>query len=201
MLSHLEEERVRFSSKNFLFFSSFRTIPWLRWMVSDVDLLQKFWSVPSATGNVKIVIGVSTSFPLSLLAWISDASISSNSSMSAISFPDSTRMQNIAGKIFGPNWCCVDAYRWLLRDSLHWEFCDLQLSSHRNVPLWAGLFQHVFCKKPSLFLSSSRFRNLGPSNPVPLLLTTPLVIHEKNVLILRRRVSPWLTTFIDQILS
>ena len=70
---------------------------------------------------------------------------------------------------------------------LHWECCDLQLSSHRNFPLWARLYQHVFCKKPSLFSSF----NLGPSesacrhhayhpNPVPLLLAAPLVIHEKN---------------------
>ena len=45
------------------------------------------------------------------------------------------------------------------------------------------------CKKPSLFSSSSRYRNLGPSESacrhyayptVPLLLATPLVIQEKN---------------------
>ena len=57
-------------------------------------------------------------------------------------------------------------------------------------PLWVRLYQHVFCKKPSLFSSSSRYRNLGLSksecghyacpNLVPLLLATPLVIHEKN---------------------
>ena len=52
--------------------------------------------------------------------------------------------------------CCVIHF-------LHWEFCDLQLSSHQNFPLWAGLYQHVFCKKPSLFSSSSRYRNLGLS--------------------------------------
>ena len=79
--------------------------------------------------------------------------------------------------------CCVIHF-------LHREFCDPQLSNHQNFPLWAGLYQHVFCKKPSLFSSSSRYRNLGLSesecrhyacpNPVPLLLATPLVIHEKN---------------------
>ena len=47
--------------------------PWLKWMVSDVDLLQR---VPFIGGN--------TSFALSLLASISDASIWSTSSMSAI---------------------------------------------------------------------------------------------------------------------
>ena len=46
---------------------------------------------------------------------------------------------------------------------LHWEFCDPQLSSHPNFPLGARLYQHVFCKKPSLFSSSSRFRNLDRS--------------------------------------
>ena len=60
--------------------------------------------------------------------------------------------------------------------------CSYQVT--KNVPLWARLYQHVFCKKPSYFLSSSRYRNLGPSesacrhyaypNPVPLLLATPL---------------------------
>ena len=73
---------------------------------------------------------------------------------------------------------------------LQWEYGDPLLSSHQNVPLWERLYQHVFCKKLSLFLSSSRFRNWGPSesacrhcaypSPVPLLLATPLVIHEKN---------------------
>ena len=73
---------------------------------------------------------------------------------------------------------------------LHWEFCDLLLSSHQHFPLWARLYQLVFCKKPSLFLSSCTYRNLGSSecacghcaypNPVPLLLATPKVIHEKN---------------------
>ena len=71
----------------------------------------------------------------------------------------------------------------------HWAFCNLQLSSHHHFSFWARLYQHVFCKKPLLFLSSSRNRNLGPSgsacghyayaNPVPLLLATSLVVHEK----------------------
>ena len=73
---------------------------------------------------------------------------------------------------------------------LHWGFGDTQWSNHHNFPLWARLFQHVFCKTPSLFSSSSRYRNLGLSesecrhytcpNPVPLLLAAPLAIHEKN---------------------
>ena len=47
--------------------------------------LPKILTVPSATGNMKfpLLCGVNTSFALSLLAQSSDASISSNSSMSA----------------------------------------------------------------------------------------------------------------------
>ena len=44
---------------------------------------------------------------------------------------------------------------------LHWEFCGLHVSSHQNFPLWAQLYQYVFCKKPLLFSSSSRYPNLG----------------------------------------
>ena len=77
---------------------------------------------------------------------------------------------------------------------LRLEFCDPRQSSHQNVPLWARLYQYIFCKKPSLFLSSSRYRNLGPSEspcrhcaypePIPFLVATPLVIHEKNLEVL-----------------
>ena len=47
--------------------------------------LPKILTVPSATGGINLspFIGVNSSFALSLLAWISDASVSSNSSMSA----------------------------------------------------------------------------------------------------------------------
>ena len=79
--------------------------------------------------------------------------------------------------------CCVIHF-------LHWELCDPRLSNHPNFPLWARLYQYVFCKKLLLFSSSSRCRNLGPSEsacrhhaypePVPLLLAAPLVIHEKS---------------------
>ena len=34
---------------------------------------------------------------------------------------------------------------------LHSEFCDLQLSNLPKSPLWAQLYQHAFCKKPSFF--------------------------------------------------
>ena len=61
--------------------------------------------------------------------------------------------------------------------SLHWELCDPQLWNHQNFPLWVRLSQHVFCKKPLSFSSSSRNRNLDLSE---LLLATPLVIHDKN---------------------
>ena len=80
--------------------------PGLRWMVSDVDLLQRLFTVPSATGNIKLspFIGVNTSFALRLLAWISNASISSNSSMSATimsPFQMLPRMQ-----------CMTEEYTW-----------------------------------------------------------------------------------------
>ena len=63
-------------------------------------------TVPSATGSIKLspFIGVNASFALSLLAWSSDASISSNSSLSAInsvSFPGSPRIQ-----------CITEEYTW-----------------------------------------------------------------------------------------
>ena len=106
-------ESVWFSSKNFLFLSSFRMM-----MVSDagqsrikVDGLRrrsppKIFTVPSATGNIKLspFIGVNTSFALSLLVWISNASISSNSSMSATimsPFQMLLRMQ-----------CITEEYTW-----------------------------------------------------------------------------------------
>ena len=47
---------------------------------------------------------------------------------------------------------------------LHWEFCDLRISNHQNSPLWARLYQHVFCKKPSLFCvfkQTSQFGSFG----------------------------------------
>ena len=59
--------------------------PWLRWMFSERCSHQKIFTVPSATRNMKfpLLCGVNTSFALTLRAWSSDASISSNSSMSA----------------------------------------------------------------------------------------------------------------------
>ena len=93
--------------------------PWSRYMVSDVYLLQKFWPFHLRLGNLKLspFIGVNTSFALSLLAWISDASVFSNSSMSAIGM---SRFQiltatiaypkNIPNKTFGPNWCSCDRF-------------------------------------------------------------------------------------------
>ena len=88
--------------------------------------------------------------------------------------------------------CTTTAYRWLFPDS-HPPlriFCDLQLSDHQHFPLWAQLYQQVFCKKPLLISSSSRYHIFCLSgrehkccaypSPIPLLLAPPLVIHEKN---------------------
>ena len=87
--------------------------------------------------------------------------------------------------------CTTPVYRWLFRDSLSslrilWP----AVIKHQNVLLWARLYQHVFCKKPLSFSSSSRYHNLGPSesayihcaypNLVPLLLAAPLEVHETN---------------------
>ena len=73
------------SLKNFLFFASFRTVSGSRWMFSDAVLTQRFLTLPFATGKMKfpLLCGVYTSLALSFLAWSSDASISSDSSMSA----------------------------------------------------------------------------------------------------------------------
>ena len=82
-------------------------------------------------------------------------------------------------------------------------------TSHSKIAtLWGRLYQHVFCKKPLLFSSSSRYHKLGPSenayihcaypNPVPLLLA-----EVGSVLTSLLWVSPRLcwSTFINQILS
>ena len=68
--------------------------PGLRWMFSDAGLTQKIFTVPSATGNMEFPLhcNVNTSFALNLLAWSSEASISSNSSNVCdhhVPFPDS----------------------------------------------------------------------------------------------------------------
>ena len=68
--------------------------------------LPKILTVPPATGNMKfpLLCCVNTSFALRLLARSSDASISSNSSMSAdhnVSFPDFHRAQ-----------CITEKYTW-----------------------------------------------------------------------------------------
>ena len=93
--------------------------PWSRYMVSNADLSPETLIVPSANGNIKLspFMGVNTSFALSLLAWISDASICSNSSMSAIGMSPFQILtatiaypRNIPNKTFGPNWCSCDRF-------------------------------------------------------------------------------------------
>ena len=60
-------------------------------MFSDVDLLQRLWLFHLRLGILKLspFVGVNTSFALSLRAWSSEASISSKSAMSDVSFPNS----------------------------------------------------------------------------------------------------------------
>ena len=59
--------------------------PGLTWMFSDAVLPQRFWLFYLRPWKMKfpLLCGVNTSFALSLLAWSSDASIFSNSFMSA----------------------------------------------------------------------------------------------------------------------
>ena len=75
---------------------------------------------------------------------------------------------------------------WCVIHFLHWELCDPQSLNHQNFPLWARLYQHVFCKKPLLlfvFKQISQFRSFGKCvfvhyaflSLVPLLLATPLL--------------------------
>ena len=83
-----------------------------RWMFSGLDLLQGFLNRPSAIGiiNSPFSLGNITSFALSLFEQISDASIVSNSSRSAIStspfqIPPAYRAypRNNPGETFFPN--------------------------------------------------------------------------------------------------
>ena len=73
---------------------------------------------------------------------------------------------------------------------LHWELRDPRLSNHQHFTLWTRLYQYVFCKTSLYFLSSCRCHNFGFSwsesqhyaypSPIPHLLATLFVIHEKN---------------------
>ena len=73
---------------------------------------------------------------------------------------------------------------------IHWELLWSAVIKSQNVPLWARLYQYVFCKRTLLFSSSRTYRNVDPSesafrycaypSSVPLLLALPLVNHEKK---------------------
>ena len=89
---------------------------------NKVDVLRTWspresFTVPSTIGNTNVspFWSVDTSFALSLQAWISDASIFSNSSMSATTsspfqVPPAfySCPRNIPRKTHGPNWCSRD---------------------------------------------------------------------------------------------
>ena len=80
--------------------------------------------------------------------------------------------------------CTTTAYRWLFRDS-HPSLRTLWSAVIKS-PKFFRSWHH--CTRA--FGSASRYRNFGPSEgacrhcacpkPVPLLLATPLVVHEKN---------------------
>ena len=82
----------------------------------------KILTVSSVIWNIyfSLLVGVNTSFALSLRAWSSDASICSHSSMSATKMSPfqilpacNAHPTNIPGKTFDPNWCSLD-----------WSFAD-----------------------------------------------------------------------------
>ena len=92
---------------------------------------------------------------------------------------------------------------------LHWELCDPLQSSHQHVPLWARLYLHVFCKKPSLSQFGS-FRKCVYTLCLPKprfhFRSRPIGGSWRwlgNVLTSLLWVSPWLcwSTFINPILS
>ena len=94
--------------------------PRLRWMFSEPDLLQiVYFSICDLEFLKKVhhFGSVNTSFAMSLFAWTSDASIFSNSSMSATKMSPfqipptyTTYPRNIRGKTFLPNWWSLG--RW-----------------------------------------------------------------------------------------
>ena len=73
--------------------------------------------------------------------------------------------------------------------NLHWELCDLLLSSHQNFLLEVGLCQCVFCKEPLSSWSSCISRNSDLSGseykycacPIQLLSRVLDLIREKNL--------------------
>ena len=120
VLSHLDlvlEKRVRlFLLEKLLVPLLVQDDPGLRWGFRRRSPPGRL-TVPSVTGNMELspLIGVNTSVALSLRAWSSDASICSNSSMSAIIMspfqipPECNAYPtNIPGKTFGPNWWSQD---------------------------------------------------------------------------------------------
>ena len=73
--------------------------------------------------------------------------------------------------------------------NLHWELCDLLLSSHQNFLLEVGLCQCVFCKEPLSSWSSCISRNSDLSGseykycacPIQLLSRVLDLLREKNL--------------------
>ena len=89
--------------------------PGLRWMFSNADPLQKFWLFHLRSGKWIFHLSLA-SFALSLRPWSSDASICSNSSMSATKMSPFLQLptacnaypKNFPGKTFEPTWCALD---------------------------------------------------------------------------------------------
>ena len=144
--------------------------PGSRWMdVLRFSASPKILTVPSATGNMKLspFIGVNTSFALSLRAWRSATSISSNSSMSATQmspFEILSRVQDITEEctwqdfrtklmqsrlVFRGNRVifdhCSKRYNWSVKENSEPPFirCFLTRQEILNVPQIAVTFHRI----------------------------------------------------------
>ena len=108
---------VWFSKKVFLNFSSFWVVPYQGGCSQNL-ISFRYLNVSICDWEYNFVhqfLGVITSFALGLLVWISDASIISNSSMSATIMSPfqtpsayNTYPRNILGNTFFPNWWSLD---------------------------------------------------------------------------------------------
>ena len=161
-----------------------------------------------------LLSGVNTSFALSLLAWSSDASHLLhffNVCDRGFSFPDSSRVQceTYLARLLSRTDAVATGLLQRLGDirpslqtvSLITRFTSFTenfvISCYQVTNIFFSRYgcASAFSAKSPRFLSSNRYRNLGVSesacgycacpNPVPLLLATPLVTHEKELAVSR----------------
>ena len=143
-------------------------------------------TVPSAIGKIICSTvcgrGVNTSFSLGLQAWIPDASIFSNSSMSLqpnmspfqVPSAYNTQPKNKPGKTFLPNWCSRD--RSLARNRVIFDHCTKRNGPLNGSPLQGirppffiqTLIATIQQKFPSLI--SPRIRQISWSMDIPIII-------------------------------